>query len=115
MIQMWIKGLSRKYGIEIKRIRLDNIGENRSLQKDCDKQNLGVIFGFTAPGTPQQNSVVEKKIPTLVRRARAMSIQAGMISKEKGEFYSNKLDNIMVRPDRKKSPYTLFQIWMKNL
>ena len=33
MITMWIKGLSRKYGIEIKRTRLDNSGENRSLQK----------------------------------------------------------------------------------
>ena len=53
MIPMWVKGLSRKYEIEIKRIRLDNSGENRSLQKECDKQNLGVIFEFTAPGTPQ--------------------------------------------------------------
>ena len=43
MIPMWIRGLSRKYGIEVKRIRLDNSGENRSLQKECDKQNLGQI------------------------------------------------------------------------
>ena len=55
------KGLSRKYGIEIKRIRLDNSGENRSLQNERDKQNLGVILEFTAPGTPQQNSVVKEK------------------------------------------------------
>ena len=60
------KGLSRKYGIEIKRIRIDNSGENKSLPKECDKQSLGVIFEFTAPGTPQQNSVVERKIPTQV-------------------------------------------------
>ena len=33
MIPMCIKGISRKYGIEIKRIWLDNSGENRSLQK----------------------------------------------------------------------------------
>ena len=101
-----IKGLSRKYGIEIKRVRLDNSGENRSLQKECDKQNLVVIFGFTAPGTPPQNSVVERKIPTLVGRARAMLIQPGINSKEKGEFWcdvistATNLDNIMVRPDR---------------
>ena len=79
MIPMWIKGLSRKYGIEIKRIRLDNSGENRSLQKECDKQNLGVIFKLTAPGTPQQNSIVERKIPTLVGRARAMLIHCRIL------------------------------------
>ena len=106
--------MSRKYGIEVKRIRLDNSGENRSLQKQCDKQNLGVIFEFTAPGTPQQNSVVERKIPTLMGRARAMLIQAGINAKEKGEFWSEvistatNLDSIMVRPDRTKPPFTLF-------
>ena len=87
MIPMWIKVMSRKYGIEIKRIWLDNSGENRSLQKECDKQNLGVIFESRAPGTPQQNSVVERTIPTLMGRARAMLIQAGINAKEKGEFW----------------------------
>ena len=114
MITMWIKGLSRKYGIEIKRTRLDNSGENRSLQMECDKQNLGVIFEFTAAGTPQQNPVVEKKVPTLVGRARAMLIQAGINSREKGEFWcevistATNLDNIMVKQDRTKPPYILF-------
>ena len=106
--------MSRKYGIELKRIRLDDSGENRSLQKECDKQNLGVIFEFTALGTPQQNSVVERKIPTLMGRARAMLIQAGINAKEKGEFWcevistATNLDNIMVRPHRTKPPFTLF-------
>ena len=72
MIPIWIKELKAKYGIDIKYIRLDNSGENRSLQKECDKQNLGIIFKFTAPGTHQQNSVVERKIPTLMGRSRAM-------------------------------------------
>ena len=114
MIPMWIKVMSRKYEIDIKRIRLDNCGENRSLQKECDKQNLGVIFEFTAPGTPQQSSVVERKIPTLMGRARAMLIQAGINAKEKGEFWcevistTTNLDNIVVRPDRTKPPFTLF-------
>ena len=111
---MWIKGLSKKYGIEIKRIRLDNSGENKSLQNECSKENLGIIFEFTAPGTPQQNSVAERRIPTLMGRARAMLIQAGIDSKGKGEFWcevistATKLDNIMVRPERAKPPHTLF-------
>ena len=61
MIPIWIRGLSRNYGIEIKRIRLDNSGENRSLQKECDKQNLGVIFEFTAPGTPSRILLLKGK------------------------------------------------------
>ena len=52
ILPMWIKGIAKKHRIEIKRIRLDNSGENKSLQKECDKQNLGIIFEFTAPGTP---------------------------------------------------------------
>ena len=62
----WIKELKAKYGIDIKYIRLDNSGENKGLQDECEKQNLGIIFEFTAPGTPQQNSVVERKVPTLM-------------------------------------------------
>ena len=114
MIPMWIRGLSKKYKSKIKRIRLDNSGENRSLQKECDKANLGIIFEFTAPGTPQQNSVAERRIPTLMGRARVMLIQAGIDSKGKGEFWcevistATKLDNIMVRPERTKPPHTLF-------
>ena len=72
VIPIWIKGLNSKYWIVVKNIRLDNSGENRSLQKECDRQNLGIIFEFTAPGTPQQNSVAERKIPTLMGRSRAM-------------------------------------------
>ena len=111
---MRIRGLSKKYKIEIKRIRLDNSGENRSLQKECDKANLGIIFEFTAPGRPQQNSVAERRIPMLMGRARAILIQAGIDSKGKGEFWcevistATKLDNIMVRPERTKPPHTLF-------
>ena len=72
-----------------------------------------MIFEFTAPGTSQQNSVVERRIPTLVGRSRTMIIHAGIKSKGKGEFWcevistATILHNIMVRPDRTKPPYTL--------
>ena len=114
ILLIWIRSLSKKHNIEIKRIRLDNSGENRSLQKECDKANLGITFEFTAPGTPQQNSVAERRIPTLMGRARGMLIQAGVESKYKGEFWcevistATKLDNIMVRPERTKPHHTLF-------
>ena len=109
---IWIRSLLKKHNIEIKRIRLDNSAENRSLQKVCDKANLGITFEFTAPGTPQQNSVAERRIPTLMGRARAMLIQAGIESKYKGECWcevistATKLDNIIVNPERTKPPLT---------
>ena len=114
LLPIWIKELKARYGIDIKYIRLDNSGENRSLQKECDKQNLGIIFEFTAPGTPQQNSVVERKIPTLMGRSRAMMLTAGFSQQDKRKFWyevistATKLDNIMVRRERTKPPFTLF-------
>ena len=84
-----------------------------------------MIFEFTAPGTPQQNSVAERRIPTLMGRARAMLIQAGIDSKGKGELWcevistATKFDNIMVRADRTKPLYTLFYnkdaMYMKHM
>ena len=114
VIPIWIKGLKTKYKIIVKNIRLDNSGENRSLQKECEKQNLGIIFEFTAPGTPQENSDVERKIPTLISRSRAMMIQADFSQQDKRKFWckvispATKLDNIMVRKERTKPPHTLF-------
>ena len=87
LLPVWIKELKTKYGTDIKYIRLDNSGENRSLQNECDKQNLGIIFEFTAPGTPQQNSVVERKIPTLMGRSRAMMLTAGFSQQDKRKFW----------------------------
>ena len=114
ILPMWIKGIAKKHRIEIRRNRLDNSGKNNSLQKERDKQNLGIIFEFTEPGTPQQNSIAERRIPTLMGRARAMLIQAGLEPKYKEEFWcevistATKLDNIMVRPERTNPPHTLF-------
>ena len=76
-------------------------------------------------GTPQQNSVAERKIQILMGRARTMMIQAGLNQQDKRTFWcevistATKLDNIMVRTDRTKPPYTLFfnkdAKYMKNL
>ena len=86
-----------------------------------NNENLGSIFEFAAPGTPQQNSVAERRIPTFMGRARAMLIQPGIDAKGKGEFWcevistATKLDNIMVRPERAKPPHTLCMERMQNI
>ena len=40
MIPIWIKGLSRKHGIEIKRTRLDNSGETKVYKTNVTKRIL---------------------------------------------------------------------------
>ena len=87
LLPVCMKELKAKYGIDIKYVRLDNCGENRSLQKESDKHNLGIIFEFTAPDTPQQNSMVERKIPTLMGRSRAMIITASFSQQDKSKFW----------------------------
>ena len=91
---------------------MTTVVRTEAYKKECDKANLGIIFEFTAPGTPQQNSVAERRIPALMGRARAILIQAGINSKGKEEFWcevistATKLDNIMVRPERTKRKKT---------
>ena len=84
------------------------------LQAKSDQQNLGIKFEFTAPGTPQQNPVVERKFPTLMGRARARMKHAGFDDNFKKRFgceavsTAAKLDNIMVKHMGGKPPYCMF-------
>ena len=64
----WLKQLKNKYKIKVQRIRMDNTGENKMLAKSCDQNEMGIKFEYTAPGTPQQNGVVERALVTLIGR-----------------------------------------------
>ena len=44
IIPMWIKGLSKKYGIEIKRIRLDNVVKIKAYKKNATKKPWGIFL-----------------------------------------------------------------------
>ena len=51
----WIKALKARHRIQVKIIRCDNAGENKVLERELDKNELGIIFEYTAPATPQHN------------------------------------------------------------
>ena len=55
----WLKELKNKYKIKVQQIRMDNAGENKMLARCRDKNEMGIKFEYTAPGTLQQNRVVE--------------------------------------------------------
>ena len=58
----WLEELKNQHKIKVQRIRMDNAGENKMLVKSCDQNEMVVKFEYTAPGTPQQNGVVERAL-----------------------------------------------------
>ena len=57
------------------------------MRTEAYKKNVTkLIWELSLSSQHQQNSVAERRIPTLMGRARAMLIQAGIDPKGKGEF-----------------------------
>jgi hypothetical protein len=53
-------------------MRLDNSGENKTLQQEADKDSeIKLQFEFPSPYTPQQNGRIERKFATLWGKVRA--------------------------------------------
>jgi transposase InsO family protein len=56
----------------VKKIRSDNGSEFKNLQVEEFLEEEGIKHEFSAPYTPQQNGVVERKNRTLIDMARTM-------------------------------------------
>ena len=69
--------MKARHQIQVKIIRCDDARENKVLERESDKNELGIIFEYTAPGTPQQNAAVERAFVTVMGRAKAMMNHAG--------------------------------------
>ena len=106
-----MKALKARHEIQVKIITCDNAGENKVLERESDKNELGIIFEYTAPGTPQQNGVVERAFVMVMQRARAMMNHAGFTMAKRQQLWCEEaqtatmLDNILVQ-DSAKSPTT---------
>ena len=113
-IMDWIKVLKARHEIHVKIIRCDNAGENKVLERESDKNDLGIIFEYTAPGTPQQNGVVDRASVTVMGRARAMMNHAGFTMAKRQQLWceaaqtTTPLDNILVQDNAKSPPFTQF-------
>jgi len=49
---------------------------------------MGILFEYTAPGTPQQNSIMERAFPAIFGKVRVMMNAAGFDKKK--DKYSQK-------------------------
>ena len=110
----WIKALKARHKIQVKIIRCDNAGENKVLERESDKNELGIIFEYTAPGTPQQNGAVERALVTVMERARAMMNHAGFTMAKRQQLWceaaqtATLLENIFIQDSAKSPPFTQF-------
>src|SRR3954462_5856877 len=60
------------YNLKIKHIRSDNDTEFKNIGVEEFLDDLGITHEFSAPYTPSQNGVVERKNRTLIEMARTM-------------------------------------------
>ena len=84
------------------------------LARHCDQNEMGITFEYTAPGTPQQNRVVERAFVTLIGRGRAMMNHARFTVKKRQEMWceaaqtATMLDSVLVQEKGGKPPHTKF-------
>ena len=108
----WIKELKASHMIQVMIIRCDNAGENKFLERESDKKELGINFEYTATGTPQQNGVVERAFVKVMGRARAMMNHAGFTMAKRQQLWceaaqtAKMLDSVLVQERDKSLPFT---------
>ena len=114
VVSKYVSNLKASNNIQVKNIRLNNSGENKALEQECLRLGLGIQFEYTAPGTPQQNGIMERTFPTLMERARAMMSKAGFTGEMRTRMWceaastATKLSNIIVKTNETKSAYEKF-------
>ena len=112
LILDWIKSLKARHKIQVNIIRCDNAGEKKVLERESDKNELWIIFEYTAPGTQQQNGEVERVFVMVMGRARAMMNHAGFTMAMRHQLWceaaptATLMDNIWVQDSGKSPPFT---------
>jgi transposase InsO family protein len=103
--------IQNEKGLTISNIRTDHGREleNEKYEDFCDK--LGIGHNFSAPRTPQQNGVVERKNRTLEEMSRTMLCENNLPKYFWAEAVSTScyiLNRALIRPILKKTPYELY-------
>jgi transposase InsO family protein len=71
-VKTFIRRAQREFELPIKKVRSDNGSEFRNTYVEEFLDEEGIKHEFSAPYTPQQNGVVEKKNRTLIEMERTM-------------------------------------------
>jgi transposase InsO family protein len=97
-------------GTKIRYICCDNAGENLKFQELLETEGHKFQFEFMAPGTPQQNGMVERMFATLMGRVRSMMNRARFTRAVRDAMWAEcaatatKLENHMLKYGQEISP-----------
>ena len=72
IVKKFIRRAQNEYELKIKHVRSDNGSEFRNTNVEEFLDEEGIKHEFSAPYTPQQNGIVERKNRTLIEAARNM-------------------------------------------
>nr|KAJ0216892.1 hypothetical protein LSAT_V11C300128750 [Lactuca sativa] len=99
-------------GLKVKQLRSDHGTEfrNSTLEEFCDHKGIGQ--NFSAPRTPQQNGVAERRNRTLIEARRTLMIHAGLLM----SFWAEAVNTTCFTQNRslihrihKKTPYEMLK------
>jgi transposase InsO family protein len=71
-LKRFLRRAQNEFELKVKKIRSDNGSEFKNLQVEEYLEEEGIKHEFSAPYTPQQNGVVERKNRTLIDMVRTM-------------------------------------------
>jgi transposase InsO family protein len=71
-LKRFLRRAQNEFELKVKKIRSDNGSEFKNLQVEEYLEEEAIKHDFSAPYTPQQNGVVERKNKTLIDMARTM-------------------------------------------
>jgi transposase InsO family protein len=71
-LKHFLRRAQNEFELKVKKIRSDNGSEFKNLQVEEYLEEEAIKHDFSAPYTPQQNGVVERKNKTLIDMARTM-------------------------------------------
>jgi len=118
VFKRFVKVVHNEKDCSISSIKSDNRREfhNEKFDRFCSK--LGIKHNFSAPRTPQQNGVVERKNRSLEKLARTMLNETELPKYFRADAVSTTcyvLNRVLIRPILKKTPYELFKERKPNM
>ena len=108
----YAKQVQNEKSLKITSIRSDHGGEfqNSLFEEFCEEN--GIFHNFSAPRTPQQNGVVERKNRSLVELARTMLSDSSLPKYFWADAVSTACyvsNRVIIRPILKKTPYEIYK------